>query len=395
MAIRIFHVILTLRRGGAERQLVDVVINTGREEFEHVVCFFHPPDDFAPGLRAAGHTVISLNLTARRPWFSAARKLSALLSEYRPDVAHSWSYDADISLRLTQCGLRQIPLVTSLQIPTYEPDAIRAANLSLLKVTGLRWIDLISARWARPTFVACSNFVKHSTSTHLRLRPEDIHVIYNSIDPGTLRSEPGAARSLRHSLGIAEEAFVYLTVGRLDPQKGHADLLRAFHKISPAQPKSFLAIVGEGPLASSLRALADELRISGRVLFLGRREDIGTCLEMADVFVFPSFFEGFGIALAEAMFKHLPCIATSCTALPEVISNEQTGLLVAPGSVDELAAAMARLHGDPTLRAAVGARAEQDARRRFLSSVLMPSWEALYRQVAQHGQDRASRDGLR
>src|SRR2546425_424719 len=147
MAIRIFHVILTLRRGGAERQLVDLVVNTRREEFEHIVCFFHPPDDFAADLRDSGHTVISLNLTARRPWFSAAWKLSALLRKYRPDVAHSWSYDADISLRLTQCGLRQVPQVTSLQIPTYDPEAIRAANLPRCRVNGLRWIDLVSARW--------------------------------------------------------------------------------------------------------------------------------------------------------------------------------------------------------------------------------------------------------
>lgn len=389
MAIRIFHVILTLRRGGAERQLVDLVLNTNREEFEHVVCFFHPPDDFAAELRDAGHTVITLDLTARRPpWFIAAWKLAALLRKYRPQVAHSWSYDADISLRLTQSGLRLIPQITSLQIPTYEPEAIRAANLPPGKVNGLRWIDSLSAKWARPTFVACSQFVKESSATQMRIPPEDIHVIYNSIGPDTLRSEPGAARALRHELGLAEDAFVYLNVGRLDPQKGQADLLRAFHQIHGNQPKSFLVIVGEGPLAAGLRELAEELNISDRVLLPGRREDIGTCLEMADVFVFPSLFEGFGTALAEAMFKHLPCIASRCTSLPEVITDERTGLLVTPGSVDELAAALARLHNDAPLRTALSAAAAADARDRFLSSVLIPRWEEIYREVARYGRVR-------
>ena len=100
MPIRILHVIETLSRGGAERQLVDVAVNTDRAEFENIVCYFRAPDAFPADLRQAGLEVICLELPGRRSWLTAAARLRRLIKARQPHVVHAWLTDASISARL-------------------------------------------------------------------------------------------------------------------------------------------------------------------------------------------------------------------------------------------------------------------------------------------------------
>lgn len=383
MAIRILHVIPSLGRGGAERQLVGLVSNTSRPEYEHVVCHLQPPDSFAADIRRAGHAAIGLNLRGKRPLLAAASRLVQLLRSQRPDIVHTWLYDANVSARLARSATGRIPMITSLQSTDYEPDTIRAANLSRVKVGALRLLDKASAGYAAPLFVACSHSVEQSARQRLGIPQSRIRVIYNSVDPDTLLCEPEEPGRLRRSLEIPADALVYLNVGRLDPQKGQSCLLRAFQKVATAEPRAYLVMVGDGPLASELRQLATELGIIRQVRFTGRRNDIGACLEMADVFVFPSRFEGLSLALAEAMFKGLPCIASRIAPHLEIIVDESAGILITPDSADELAAAMVRLRDDPAYREQLGRRGRESALPRFHSKATTPQWESLYREVAQ------------
>jgi glycosyltransferase involved in cell wall biosynthesis len=383
-SIRILHVITSLGRGGAERQLVSLVSNTKRSGYEHVVCYLRAPDDFAEEIRQSGPTVIGLDVAeGKGQWFSAARKLIRVIKAERPDIVQTWLYDADISTRLARLGTKRFPIITSLQSPVYEPATIQAGNLSPVKVGGLRWLDQLSAKWSNAFFVACSQFVAQSAKKRLGIPASKIKVIYNSVDPNTLRCEPDEPQRLRQSLEIPEGGFVYISVGRLDPPKGHAHLLRAFQRVAASQPRAYLALVGDGPSASDLRELANELGIQSQVRFLGRRKDIGACLEMADVFVFPSLFEGLPLALVEAMFKKLPCIVSRIDMLLEVVTDEETGLLVAPGSVDELATAMTRLYAAPGRRKVLGLNGYQVAVERFNQQTTIPQWEALYDSFAR------------
>ncbi|HLL16135.1 MAG TPA: glycosyltransferase, partial [Pyrinomonadaceae bacterium] len=294
-----------------------------------------------------------------------------------------WLFDADMTARLAHLASRDVPLITSVQAPNYDPQTVRVANWSPMKINALRWLDKATARWSNPNFVACSHFVRQSTMDRLGVAASRIRVIYNSVDPNTLLCTPDEPRSLRRSLEIPQDAFVYVTVGRLEPPKGHAYLLRAFAGMAASRPHTYLIIVGEGPLAADLTALAAELGVGARVRLLGRRKDVGACLEMSDAYVFPTLFEGFGIALVEAMFKGLPSAASRVGPIPEIIEDGASGLLFAPGSVAELQATMATLHDDPARRRSLAARGFQSARERFHSELTIPQWENLYREVAR------------
>ncbi len=386
MSVRIFHIIPTLGRGGAERQLVNLVCNMDRARYEHIVCYLQPPDDFAAEMAQAGLTVIGLNVRQKRPWLTAPAKLLPHLRTHRPDIIQTWLFEADVSARLTHLLGNTIPIINTLHLTSYEPETIRAANWPAWKMSGLRWIDKLTTKLARPTFTACSYTVKASAQRYLSIDDDRIRVIYNSIDPETLRCAPGAPRRLREELQLPADAFVYLNVGRLAAQKGQEYLLRAFRQVATTIPKAYLVVVGDGPAAAELKQLCIHLNLDARVRFTGRRSDVGACLELADVFVFPSLFEGHPLAPIEAMMKGLPCIASRIDASLEVIEEQKTGLLVTPGAVDELAAAMLRLHHDPALRRSLAAQGQQMALQRFHSRTGMRAWEDLYRELMQPAQ---------
>ncbi len=382
MTLRVLHVITSLGRGGAERQLVNLVRNTDRAEFAHVICYLHPPDDFAAELQAAGHEVICLHLPRKWPWLFAPARLVPLLRARRPDLVQTWLFEADVSVRLSRLTGPRIPIINTLHLTTYDAETIRAAGWPPHKMAVLRRLDRWTARRARPLFVACSEAVKRSAVRNLGVPAAHVRVIYNSIDQATLRCAPDAPRHLRQEAQLPAAGFVFVNVGRLSPQKGQSVLLRAFQLVAAALPDAYLVFVGEGPEAAALAALARELGVSERVRFLGRRTDVGACLALADAFVFPSLFEGLPLAPIEAMLKGLPCIVARIEPVLELFVDGETGMLVAPGSVEELATAMMKLYREPELRRQLGERGRAAAGERFDSRTGLRAWEQLYRELA-------------
>ena len=395
MTVRVLHLITTLGRGGAERQLVNLVRNTHGAEFAHTVCYLHPPDDFAAELEQAGHEVICLNAPRKWPWLFAPARLVPLLRARRPDLIQTWLFEADIAARLATLIGPRVPIVNTLHLTTYDAETISAAGWPPRKLAVLQRLDRWTARAARPLFVAVSEAVKRSAVRNLGVSASEVRVIYNSIDQATLSCAPDAPARVREEADIPPDAFVYINVGRLAPQKGQPILLRAFARVAASLSDAYLVFVGEGPEEETLKTLARELGIAARVKFLGRRADVGACLEMADVFVFPSLFEGLPLAPIEAMLKGLPCIAARIEPVLELFTDHDTGVLVAPGSSEELTTAMLELYHAPELRRQLGTRAQALAAERFDSRRGLHAWEQLYRELApqsrQHGTQRAAR----
>jgi glycosyltransferase involved in cell wall biosynthesis len=283
----------------------------------------------------------------------------------------------------------RIPMITTLHLTSYDQATIEAAHWPPRKVAALQQIDKFTARRTRPLFIACSHAVRQSAIRNLHLPPDDVRVIYNSIDQATLVCEPGAATELRKSCNIPADGFVFVNVGRLAPQKGQPVLLRAFRKVATEWPNAYLAFIGDGPSTLSLESLAAELGLSGRVKFLGERTDVGACLEMSDVFVFPSLFEGLPLAPIEAMLKGLPCIVTRIEPVLELFADNETAIVVSPGSVEELANAMRRIYGDAALRHRLGSQGRSKAMENFDSSIGLHAWEELYLELAaRHPPDK-------
>ncbi len=379
--VKVLHLIPTLSSGGAERQLTNVVRSTSREVVNHVVCVIGEADFFAPYVREAGYKVIELGTFAKHPFLRAASKFRKIIAEEKPDIIHSWLYDANISARLAVFFNVKTPVITSFQLADYEPEAARIGNWNPQKVRVLKAIDKFTSLITKPYFVPCSEFVKNSYQRYYRIDETRTQVIYNSVNPDLLSVSEDDLENLRRELALPVNAFIYLNVGRLDPQKNHKVMFEAFRQVSTEIPNAFLLLAGVGGLENQLRKLTEDLQIKEKTLFLGRRNDVGALLESADVFVFPSFFEGLPVALVEAMFKSLPCIASRVEVFEEVITDGETGLLVNPTSADELKDAMIKLYKNADLRKSLGENAFRQAQAKFNAAATAKQWENFYQHV--------------
>lgn len=174
----------------------------------------------------------------------------------------------------------------------------------------------------------------------------------------------------------AEERL--LCVGRMIPIKGHIVLLRAFAEARKTLPGLKLDIAGRGPLEPALRSLAQELGIADAVTFLGHVSPIQGAIERSQVVVVPSMGEGFGMVALEAMERARPVIAAAIGGLGELVQNEETGLLVAPGESAPLRDAIVRVAGDRELARRMGEAGRRRALQRFLQEFCTDRTEILY-----------------
>lgn len=365
--VRVLHVIETLGRGGAERQLVGLLRRMNPVRVANSVCHLYPLNELGPELVTSGVPVCSLQVGSRREGFEAVRRLCRHLRSQPYDVVHTWLYDADVCGRVAArlCG---VPVIASyLQNSFWEPEVLQLSGIPGWKSGALRHLDAWTARFSGSRFVACSDFVRRSAARALGLRADRMEVVYNSIDPGEFVPEPSAALDpLREELGVADAHPLLICVSRFNPPKGHRVLLDAVAQIAPRYPRLRLLLAGRGPDEAMLQQRTSELGLEKHVQFLGHRPDVRRLLQLSDAFVFPSLCaEGLPLALIEAMAASLPCVAWQVEPNPEVVEEGASGFLAPLRDVEQFAAGICALADNPARARAMGARGRAIVETKF------------------------------
>ncbi|MGH9475589.1 MAG: glycosyltransferase [Terriglobales bacterium] len=230
-----------------------------------------------------------------------------------------------------------------------------------LKVAGYNQLDRFTLPAAAGVVTVCGAFA--AELERMGVARERILVRHNSVRP-FLRSGAETVARVRREFGLAPDAFVVLSVGRLSKEKGHADLIAAFarwqlHAPSPAS----LVIVGGGPEKPALERAARAQGMGNRVVFTGQQTDLAPFYSLARLLVLPSHSEGSPNVLLEAMAAGLPIVATRVGGVPEIVTEGSEALLVPSQDPEALAAAMQRLAEDDSLRRQLSARATLTAAR--------------------------------
>lgn len=226
--------------------------------------------------------------------------------------------------------------------------------------------------------VAVSSQVREMLVEREDILAERVVVIENGIESLEIDAfSSEEKKSLRAELGMRGKATLLLTVGRLSVSKGHTVLLKAIAQIAPQIPNALFAFAGEGALRAQLQEEAARLGIAQRVRFLGVREDVPQLLLAADIFVQPSLWEGLSLAMLEALLSGTPVLATRVEGVVDVIEEGRTGLLVPPGDVDALAAAILRLAQDADLRKRLGRAGRAHAQTQYSVERMCQQYEAL------------------
>jgi glycosyltransferase involved in cell wall biosynthesis len=164
---------------------------------------------------------------------------------------------------------------------------------------------------------------------------------------------------VRQELGLSNTQRLVLTVGRLEPQKGYEDLITPISELAQEFPDLRFIWVGEGTERQTLFDRLREYGVEEQVLFLGYRSDVAKLMRSADLFVFPTHYEGLPLALLEAMSNCLPVVSSDASSIPEIIEHEVHGLLFSTGNSSELLERLRYALRHPEQMLAMSRRAEQ------------------------------------
>ncbi len=337
--MRVLHLRNSDLLGGPERLLLNQCA-LASDGFDMSIASFETRGAANPLLEAARARGIQTHVLPQRNSYDPflIGRLKSLLREVAPDLVVGHDYKANVLLQTAGEALT-MPRAAVVHGYTAENRKIRvfeALERRLLRRVGA--VIAVSQATADP-------LVRAGVSLNR------VHVVPNAIDADAVATAAEEGRAALRDVWGVNDAFVWLALGRLSPEKGQDVLVRAFAAVHDAE----LVLVGDGALRSSLEADAGE-----RVRFLGWRDDPWACLGAADGFVLPSRSEGLPLALLEAMAARRPIVATDVGGVADALANGRCGRLVPAEDAAALAEAMCAAMEDET-NAQVAAAAERVA----------------------------------
>jgi glycosyltransferase involved in cell wall biosynthesis len=356
------QLVLSLSPGGTERLVIEIVKGL-RDRIDSVVCCLDAPGAWAAELEALDVPVISLG---RQPGFDArlAMRLARILRTHAIDVIHCDHYSPYVY------GLLATLLKPGVRLVFTEHGKLSDARPSSKR----RLVNPFLSRLPGRLCAVSADLRQHMIAEGFPA--SRLKVLYNGIDPGE-RPTAAQRRAARANLNIADAAFVIGSVGRLDPVKNLPLLLRAHAALLATHPNAIAVIIGAGPERAALEATASELGIINSVRFTGHRQDVRFLMSAFDVYVNTSVYEGVSLTILEAMASALPVVATPVGGNPEVVVEEETGLLI-EARPRALADAIAGLANDARRRRTMGDAARWRVKRHFAMRRMIEEYASAY-----------------
>jgi len=310
MKTNLLIIIHKLNGGGAERCASNLSIELSKKYNVHIACF-----DCRNITYPYGGKLIDIDIPDSRNAFKRAFNMIRRILKVR-NIKKQYNIDCSISLL-------DGPNIVNILSKKDERTIVSIRNcLSKEPMPMIRKAFIKLASRIADKTVALSRLVSEDLHKNFCIPEDKIVTIYNHCDAALLKElAQNATESMQHP-----EGFKYVTMGRLNIQKGQWHLLRAFKYVVAKYPDSKLIILGEGELKTKLEELATNLGIMDSVTFTGYIKAPHSYLSKCDVFVFPSLYEGLGNVLLEAMALGMPIISTDCDAGPREILAPDTDI---------------------------------------------------------------------
>lgn len=369
--MRAAHIIKAVRVAGAERHVLTLLAGLRDRQIEPRLLLLVEPntpmDDYAALLEARALPVERIPIHSDFD-VTVIRRLAAVLRTFQPDVTHTHLLHADL-FGVPAARLAGVPVVVSSR---HNDDAFRY-RLPIQLINRALWRGVDAA-------VTISDALTRFTIAVEGAPPDKVRRIYYGLDTSIPPLDRAAARNtLLAELGLPPDMVLVGLVCRLVEQKGVTYAVEAFRQVAADFPEAVLLITGDGPLRDSLQAQARPL--GDRVRFLGWRPDTAALFAALDIFLAPSLWEGFGLVLLEAMAQQTPIIGSTVSAIPEVIADGETGLLVPPRDAAALANALRTLLADGPLRLHLGLLGRDRLETYFDAGRMADETAALYREL--------------
>lgn len=372
--MRIAHIIKVTRISGAERHLLFLLEGLRQRGIDARLIMLverdRPQDEMLAEAETRAIPLKRLRIY-RDADPSLLWRLPRALRAIKPDIVHTHLVHADLYGYLA-AKLAGVAAVVSSR---HLDDSFRYRS---------RWRRINRRLWRLlDAGIAISAAMKRFAHEIEDAPTDKIHVVRYGMEYRWLSDDDIAAarQGLRAELKLPPDSQLLGMACRLVEQKGIPYALEALRRIRSDFPRAHLVIAGDGEQADELRRLASRLSVADRVCWLGWRADAADLMAAFDVFLLPSLHEGFGLVLLEAMSRRVPIIASRVGAIPEVITHGETGILVAPRAVDELAQAMTRLLKDRALRKYMGLLGAARLEEQFSVERMVDGTIAVYEKV--------------
>jgi len=326
---KILHLIASTGMGGAERVLIDICTSLRNSRFQFEAAIFKSPGksihyQLAEALQKRGVPVHYITMNA--PLYTHAReilKIARLMARADISILHCHGSRANVIGALA-AKMSGIPVVST--VHGWITDS--------RKMMFYKWLDLKALKH-HDRLLPVSEKLRNELLGH--------HIDTNRLT--ILRNIPPAGNGLKmvaKQTAGAKDVLHLGYVGRISKEKGIECLLTAMKTLSSR--KSYrLHVIGDGPERQSAEQRVQEWGLENQVCFHGYVSDIERYYRMLDVLILPSFTEGTPLVVLEAMTFGLAIIATRVGGIPEILADGENGIIINPGSADELAAAIAYL----------------------------------------------------
>ena len=324
-SMRVLHLVSSGGLYGAEQVLLNLARSKNTISYVGALYSGHGPaldvihDAEKRGLR----TVVfeSRGKISVKPIF----QINKFLRQNRIDILHTHGYKSDVIGFLAALSGKTRWVATN---HVWHPTS---RTLRLYES-----VDAFVLRFAKRV-VAVSRPIREDLIS-VSVPPANIRVISNGVDVDCFR-QSGSTQALRADLGLGDRDVVVTIVGRLSPEKGHRTFLEAARRLcSNNRDNVKFLIVGDGPMKDELRAEVTRLNLADRVIFTGFRNDMPEIYALSDVMVNASSIEGLPMTLLEAMASGVPVVAARTGGIPEIVKDDETGLLIDPNDVEDLRA---------------------------------------------------------
>lgn len=361
--MKVVHVITRLIVGGAQENTLFTCEDQHRSFGDDVTLIAGPGVGPEGSLERRAHSggyrveilpELQRAIAPHRDW-AAYRRLSELLAALRPNIVHTHSSKAGILGRLAAHRLG-IPAVHTIHGASFH------RGQSPLAYRTYRWLERRAARWCDRFISVCDAMTEQYVAAGIAPR-ERFVTIYSGMDVEPFLCPPRPAHEVRSELGFGPHDVVVCKIGRLFHLKGHEHLIEAAPRIVRQVPNVRFLLVGDGILRRPFEERVAQSGLQRHFHFTGLvpPERVPELIAASDIAVHTSEWEGLARVLPQALIAGKPVVSFDIDGAREVCIPEETGLLVRPGEVEALAAAIVRLAQNPELRRRLG----ETGRRRF------------------------------